>query len=183
MHPYAIQRRLKEWGKDRVVNVGQRAALYKTIARLQEDGLVAVRETGRDQQYPERTVYEITDAGRAAVANWLAEMVALPRNEYPDFPAALSFLMLLAPADAATGLRRRVDTLRAELAEMDADAEQSQQFALPRAVMLDGDEYLRAVTAAELRWLDGVVADLDAGTLTWSVESLAPHVDRSIPRP
>lgn len=182
MHPYAIQRRLKEWGKDRVVNVGQRAALYKTIARLQEAGLVAVRETGRDQQYPERTVYEITDAGRAAVANWLAEMVALPRNEYPDFPAALSFLMLLAPADAATELRRRADTLRAELAEMEADAEQSQQFALPRAVMLD-DEYLRAVTAAELRWLDGVVADLDAGTLTWSVESLAPHVDRSIPRP
>ena len=96
MHPYAVQHRLKDWGEDRVVNVGQRAALYKTIARLQEAGLVAVRETGRDQQYPERTVYEITDAGRAAVANWLAEMVALPRNEYPDFPAALSFLMLLA---------------------------------------------------------------------------------------
>jgi len=178
MHPYAIQRRIREWGKDKVVNVGQRAALYKTIARLQEAGLVAVRETGRDQQYPERTVYEITDAGRAACAGWLAEMVGVPRNEYPDFPAALSFLMLLEPAAAAAELRRRADTLRAELAEMDRDAEQAEQFALPRVVMLE-DEYLRAVTAAELRWLDGVVADIDAGTLTWSWETLAPYVDQS----
>ncbi|MGF6882007.1 DNA-binding PadR family transcriptional regulator [Nocardia sp. GAS34] len=179
MHPYAIQRRIKEWGKDKVVNVGQRAALYKTIARLQEAGLVAVRETGRDQQYPERTVYEITDAGRAAVAGWLAEMVGHPRNEYPEFPAALSFLMLLGPDAAAVELRRRADALRAELAEMAVDAEQAEQFALPRVVMLE-DEYLRAVTEAELRWLDGVVADLDAGTLTWSAETLAPHVDRSM---
>jgi DNA-binding PadR family transcriptional regulator len=49
-----------------VVNVGQRTGLYRTIERLEEGGLVAVRATGRDQQYPERTVYEITDAGRAA---------------------------------------------------------------------------------------------------------------------
>jgi hypothetical protein len=123
-------------------------------------------------------VYEITAAGRAACAGWLAEMVGVPRNEYPDFPAALSFLMLLEPAAAAAELRRRADTLRAELAEMDRDAEQAEQFALPRVVMLE-DEYLRAVTAAELRWLDGVVADIDAGTLTWSWETLAPYVDQS----
>ncbi|MFI9506152.1 PadR family transcriptional regulator [Nocardia sp. NPDC052566] len=174
MHPYAIQRRIKEWGKDKVVNVAQRAALYKTIARLQEAGLVAVRGTGRDQQYPERTVYEITDAGRAACTSWLAEMVGEPRYEFPEFPAALSFLMLLGPDGARTELERRAKVLRAKLTEMNADAEQMARMELPRVVTLE-DEYLRAITEAELRWLDGVVADLAAGRLTWSRESLAPH--------
>ena len=174
MHPYAIQRRIKEWGKDKVVNVTQRAALYKTIARLQDAGLVAVRETGRDQQYPERTVYEITDAGRAACAAWLSEMVGSPHYEYPEFPAALSFLLLLGPEGAQVELERRAKVLRAKLAEMDTDAEQAAAMRLPRVVMLE-DEYLRAVTEAELNWVDAVLADLASGALTWSYESLAPH--------
>ncbi|MEV6771460.1 PadR family transcriptional regulator [Nocardia sp. NPDC051030] len=182
MHPYAIQRRIKEWGKDKVVNVGQRAGLYKTIARLQEAGLVAVRETGRDQQYPERTVYEITDAGRAACAAWLAEMVSTPRNEFPEFPAALSFLMLLGPLAAREELERRAKTLRATVTEMDEDAELATQMQLPRVVTLE-DEYLRAIAEAELRWVEGVVADLAAGTLTWSWESLAPHRDSTTDEP
>ena len=34
IHPYEMQRRIKLWGKDQVVNVAQRATLYKTIDRL-----------------------------------------------------------------------------------------------------------------------------------------------------
>lgn len=66
LRPYGIQRLLKQWGKDLVINVGQRSRLYRVIDRLRPDGLVTVRETERDQAYPERTVYEITEAGRAA---------------------------------------------------------------------------------------------------------------------
>ena len=68
MHPYAMQRLIKLWGKDRVVNVGQRANLYKTIRRLEEAGLVTVLHTERDQRYPERTVYQLTDEGRKLLA-------------------------------------------------------------------------------------------------------------------
>ncbi|MFD6353390.1 PadR family transcriptional regulator [Nocardia tengchongensis] len=172
MHPYAVQRRIKEWGKDKVVNVGQRAQLYKTIARLQDAGLVAVRETGREQQYPERTVYEITDAGRAACLGWINDMIATPRNEFPEFPAALSFLMLLGPDGARAELEKRAAAVRAALNEIDTGMAQARQFGLPRVTLLE-DEYQRAVTEAELRWLEAVLADLADGTLTWSWESLA----------
>ncbi|MFI1915213.1 PadR family transcriptional regulator [Nocardia sp. NPDC020380] len=172
MHPYAIQRRIKEWGKDKVVNVGQRAQLYKTITRLQEAGLVTVRETGRDQQYPERTVYEITDAGRAACITWINEMISTPRNEFPEFPAALSFLMLLGPAAARVELERRAIALRANRTELEEGLAGAQQINLPRVTMLE-DEYQLAVTTAELHWLETVLADLAADTLTWSWESLA----------
>src|SRR5215469_11663954 len=178
LHPYAMQRLLREWGKDGVVNVGQRANLYKTIRRLLEAGLIAVRHTERDHQYPERTVYELTDAGSRATADWLTEMLALPRNEFPQFPAALSFMMLLPPADTRAVLAQRAEALRGQLAAMDAGLQA--MAGLPRAVGMD-DEYQRAMIAAELAWVSGVVADLDSGALTWNKEQLEPFAQQSLP--
>ncbi|HEY7323389.1 MAG TPA: PadR family transcriptional regulator [Streptosporangiaceae bacterium] len=178
LHPYAMQRLLKEWGKDTVVNVGQRANLYKTIRRLLEGGLIAVRQTERDQQYPERTVYELTEPGSRATVEWLTEMLALPRSEFPQFPAALSFMMLLPPAEAAAVLAQRADALRGQLAATDTTLQS--MASLPRAVGMD-DEYQRAMLAAELAWLDGVVADLESGALTWTKEELEPFARASIP--
>src|SRR6185369_14172767 len=97
LHPYGMQQLIRQWGKDQVVNVGQRASLYKMISRLVEAGLIQERGTTRDSQYPERTTYEITDAGRATSRQWLDEILSTPRNEFPEFPAALSFLPMLTP--------------------------------------------------------------------------------------
>ncbi|MFI1095683.1 PadR family transcriptional regulator [Streptomyces sp. NPDC020917] len=172
LHPYGIQRLIKQWGKDEVVNVSQRASLYRTIDRLLDAGLIAVRETERDQQYPERTVYEVTDTGRQTHRAWLEEMLAEPRAEYPEFPAALSFVMMLAPEEARKVLSQRAGKVRGSIAALDAAADQSAQLALPRVTMLE-DEYRRAVLAAELAWLDAVADDLHSGALAWDFESLA----------
>jgi DNA-binding PadR family transcriptional regulator len=170
LHPYGIQRLLKHWGKDEVINVGQRANLYKTINRLHEAGLIAVRQTERDQQYPERTVYELTDEGRRKVPDWLAEMLATVRSEFPQFPAALSFAMTLPPAQVQEALERRAAVLRERLAGIEQVLDRY-SGTLPRVTLLD-DEYRRAVIAAELAWIDGVVEDLQTGALTWSKEEL-----------
>jgi DNA-binding PadR family transcriptional regulator len=170
LHPYGMQRLIKLWGKDQVINVGQRASLYKTIARLKEGGLVSVRQSERSQQYPERTVYELTDQGRAAARDWLTEMLAAPRREFPQFPAALSFAMLLPPEDTEAALTRRADVLRERLTELEQDLERYSE-SLPRVTLLD-DEYRRALTAAELNWIDGLREDLRSGRLTWSKDQL-----------
>jgi DNA-binding PadR family transcriptional regulator len=170
LHPYGMQRLIRQWGKDQVVNVGQRANLYKTIKRLNEAGLIAVRQTERDQQYPERTVYELTDRGRQTGLEWLTDMLATPRNEFPEFPAALSFVMLLDPAAALTVLDQRAVVLRRDLARLEAGLE-TYAGTLPRVTLLE-DEYQRAMIAAELTWLAGVLDDLRTGALTWN-EDLA----------
>jgi DNA-binding PadR family transcriptional regulator len=170
LHPYGMQRLIKLWGKDQVVNVGQRANLYKTIKRLREAGLIAVRQTERDQLYPERTVYELTEDGRREMLEWLTDMLAAPRNEFPQFPAALSFAMLLAPEEARAVLERRAGILREKLSRTDDDLE-AYSATLPRVTLLD-DEYVRAVTTAELNWISGVLDDLRTGVLTWSEEEL-----------
>ncbi|MEV4012781.1 PadR family transcriptional regulator [Nonomuraea angiospora] len=169
LHPYGIQRLLKQWGKDLVVNVGQRAGLYRTIDRLLEAGLISVRETGRDQQYPERTVYELTAEGETAVLRWLDEMLSTPKQEFPQFPAALANALMLPPEDLAAALERRERTVAETLAGLEAGLAADSD--LPRVTMLE-IEYLREVTAAETRWLRGVIDDLRAGRLTWSLESL-----------
>jgi DNA-binding PadR family transcriptional regulator len=171
LHPYGLQRLIRLWGKDQVVNVGQRASLYKTIQRLQRAGLVAVAHTERDHQFPERTVYELTDAGRARAREWLTDMLAVPRNEFPQFPAALSFAMLLGPEQLLTVLERRRALLRESLAALDEQLGGTYDH-LPRVTLIE-TEYQRAVAAAELGWVDGVVADLRSGELHWSGEELA----------
>jgi DNA-binding PadR family transcriptional regulator len=177
LHPYAMQRLLKLWGKDAVINVGQRANLYKTIRRLDQAGLIAVRQTERDQQYPERTVYELTETGRRACHDWLTDMLARPRNEFPQFPAALSFVMLLSPAEAAAVLEERAAALRGQLATVEATLAGAVE--LPRVVLVD-DDYQRAMTSAELAWVEGVVADLRAGW-SWSREELEGAAARLLP--
>jgi DNA-binding PadR family transcriptional regulator len=174
LHPYRMQRLMQLWGKDRVVNVGQRANLYKTINRLHEAGLIAVRQTERDHQYPERTVYELTGAGREQALEWLDGMLSTPRNEFPEFPAALSFMMMLGAEKALQVLDRRAGALRREVAALESDLKETETV-LPRVVLLE-TEYLRAVTAAELGWVEGVVEDLRSGRLNWSYEELAAAI-------
>jgi DNA-binding PadR family transcriptional regulator len=170
LHPYGLQRLIRQWGKDAVVNVGGRASLYKTIARLERAGLVAVRQTERDQSFPERMVYELTDAGRRQGREWLEDMLAAPRNEFARFPAALSFAMLLGPGDLLRLLERRAAALRQRAAELDRELGEHAQ--LPRVTLIEV-EYGRAVVGAELDWLEAVAADLRSGALTWSREDPA----------
>lgn len=172
MHPYAIQQLIKQWGKDQVVNVGQRATLYKMINRLLEAGLIEVKDSDRAGRYPERTTYAVTDAGSAAASQWLAEIVSTPRNEFPEFPAALSFLPMITPQTAVELLSTRRDRLIQRLAELDADlATVFDGFQLPRVTLLD-TEYNRALVDAELRWVTAVLDALQDGSLTWNVDEL-----------
>ncbi|MFD4255213.1 PadR family transcriptional regulator [Amycolatopsis thermoflava] len=169
MHPYRMRELIKERGKDRIANVAQRNSVYQTIDRLLRAELIAVRETERDERRPERTVYEITDAGRAALRDWTAEMLGSPAREFPEFPAALATLMVLTPDEALARLSDRAAELSTSLA---ADRAALQAVpGLPRLFLLD-EEYSIAVREAELKWVDCLLAALRSGELTWSEASI-----------
>jgi DNA-binding PadR family transcriptional regulator len=168
-HVYMIQKLLEQEGKDRVVNVRSRASLYQTLERLVRLGLVEVHETVRQEGYPDRIIYAITEAGREAAREWLRQMLRSTGDDYPDFIAALSILFGLPPDDAATQLEQRAEQLTAELAETEAQFEAAP--GLPRLFLLE-EEYRRTLLEAELGWLRGVIDDLRAGRLSWSEEWL-----------
>jgi DNA-binding PadR family transcriptional regulator len=170
MHPYRMQRVIKERGKDQVINVRQRTSLYQTIDRLLRAGLIAIQETTRDEKRPERTVYALTPAGDEMVHTWMREMLSTPAREFPEFPAVISFAALLAPEDVLRQLETRASALERELAQIEATF-RYEAAGLPRIFLLES-EYLRATLSAELAWVQSVSADLRTGQLAWSEERL-----------
>jgi DNA-binding PadR family transcriptional regulator len=82
MHPYRMQALIKERGKDQVANVAQRNSIYQTIDALRRAGLIAVRETSRDERRPERTIYELTNQGQETLDRWLRTVLSKPAREF-----------------------------------------------------------------------------------------------------
>ncbi|WP_433369545.1 PadR family transcriptional regulator [Actinoplanes sp. CA-142083] len=167
MHPYRMQQVLKERGQDQLVNVAQRNSVYQALERLVRDGLARPASVSREAGRPERTVYEITEDGDATMRRWLTEMLPVPAREFPEFPAALAFLPVLAPALVRDLLVIRIETQEEKLATIHEQAPPG----LPRLFLIE-DEYRAAVLTAEIAWLRSVVADLENGTFTWDREMI-----------
>jgi DNA-binding PadR family transcriptional regulator len=131
------------------VNVGQ---VYTTLERLERDALVAAKGTNGEG----RTVYAITDAGRAALDGWFDTPVTdtdRPRNEL-----AIKLLMAATTPDvdvAAVVQRQRTESLRLmrdynslrRAADTDDDA--------AGVLLLDSVVF---ALEGEVRWLDHVEA-------------------------
>ena len=164
MHPYRMQQMIKDRGQDQLVNVAQRNSVYQALDRLVRDGLARPAATAREAGRPERTTYEITGDGSATFRRWLTEMLPTPAREFPEFPAALAFLPVLAPALVRDLLVVRIEAQEERLAAIHEQAPPG----MPRLFLIE-DEYRAAMLSAEIAWLRSVVADLETGAFTWDL--------------
>nr|WP_269809960.1 PadR family transcriptional regulator [Kineosporia rhizophila] len=165
MHAYRMQQLIKERHKDDVINVSQRNSVYQTVQRLLRDGLVEVEGTARAENRPERTTYRLTVQGHEVLLDWLRDMLAEPVEEYPQFPAALSFLPNLGVEEAVSVLRVRATRLRGRLEKVRAEVEYGKTFLAP--VFLVETVYQERILAVELQYVEELVADLRSGQITW----------------
>jgi len=117
MHPYEMGIILRQRHKEESIKL-RYGSLYTVIDLLLKGGLISARETARDGRRPERTVYELTPAGAARLRAWMAELLAQPVNEYPQFGAALSLLPVLPPDEAVVLLRQRLHALEQSVAAL-----------------------------------------------------------------
>lgn len=124
MHPYELSRTLRDNGDERSIKFTH-GSVYMVVQQLATAGFVTERETSREGQRPERTVYELTVAGREEMRDWLRELVEEPVHEYPRFVAALSLISALPPKEAVQLLRNRqakLDAQRVEIRTLTAGA-------------------------------------------------------------
>src|SRR6266576_508641 len=91
MHPYEMAATMRSQGKERSIKLNY-GSLYTVVNNLARHGLIEATGAGREGRRPERTVYQITEAGRKELEDWMAELVAVPVKEYPQFEAALAEL-------------------------------------------------------------------------------------------
>lgn len=119
MHPYEISTTLRERGKEHSIKLNY-GSLYSVVESLQKHQLITAQGTSRAGRRPERTVYAITDAGRAEFEEWLAELLSTPVREYTSLEAGLSLMPGLPPEVVADLLDTRVAKLRSELDDLEA---------------------------------------------------------------
>ena len=147
MHGYEMFQTLTARHADRVLKV-RPGSLYHVVNRLAEDKLIRATGTARNGNRPERTTYELTDAGVEALTARLRDLVAGPVNEFERFVVGLAEIQHLDTASAREALGRRISALERSVSELrglrDAGASAGDQAAL---------DYLLATTAAKLDWL------------------------------
>src|SRR4249919_1933242 len=156
MHPYEIASVLRARGKDQDMKV-KWGSLYTVVQNLEKHGFLAVAESVRQGGRPERTVYRITDAGRAELADWVRELIAVPEREYPRFEAGLSVLGVLSPDEVTALLKQRLTTLEQQVAEQRAALEAA-GAEIPRAFLIES-EFDLAIRRAEVAWVRSLLAE------------------------
>jgi DNA-binding PadR family transcriptional regulator len=131
------------------LNIGQ---VYTTLTRLERDGLVrpaAVRAVTTEADG--RSMYEITDAGRAELQTWFETPVTRESRPRDELAIKLALALAVPGVDVrAVVQRQRMSTMRSlqeltRLKRNSADGEISWQLVIES--MIFGAE-------AEIRWLD-----------------------------
>lgn len=163
MHPYEISQTLRERGVDMSIKVNF-GSLYSVVDSLEKRGLLQAGEKTREGRRPERTTYEISDAGTDEMKAWLADLVGTPVKEYLQFEAGLALLGALHPDEALPLLRQRADALEAQIEEAAALAHQGLEAGLPRLFLLEW-EYQDALQRADLAFTRQLIADVESGAL------------------
>ena len=173
MHPYEVSTTLRHRHVHESIKLNY-GTLYTVVESLVRRGLISARETSREGRRPERTVYEITDAGLVEFVDWLADLLATPVKEFTTFEAALSMMAGLPPADVVQLLRDRASKLAFQLAESDARREVAAKREVPRLFMVE-EEYRHALHQADLAFINALVADIEHGTIEGMDEWRAFH--------
>jgi len=163
MHPYEISTMLRTRGKDQSIKLNY-GSLYSVVAALEKHGLIEARETIRDGNRPERTIYAITDAGRSEFEDWLAELLGTPVREYSQLEAGLAYMPAFAPDRVVSLLEQRAAALAANLAELDAFYQTPEAQVLPRIFWVEL-EFRVALVRAELTYVRTLIGEIRDGTL------------------
>lgn len=170
MHPYEIGTVIRERGIEYSVRLNY-GSLYSVVDALREAELIVSHATVKEGRRPERTVYAITETGRAELESRLQDLLGSMEREYPRFAAGLSFITRLREDEAVTLLRRRAwDTHHAAEAMQTTVRGLLEERGLPRHAIVEV-EYQIARMRADAEWTRNLADDIESGDVTWTT----PH--------
>nr|WP_040522962.1 PadR family transcriptional regulator [Gordonia araii] len=161
-HPYDIHRFVVQTRKDFVT--GAPRSIYHAVQRLQRGHLIEPIGSEQDGGRPERTVFALTDAGRAEGRRRVAKLLATPQPDRTLTVAALSFLGILSRDDALLALRARIAALASDLAVK--ESELAEAGGLPPILLIEA-EYECDQLRAEKAWVTDLSGRLESGELPW----------------
>lgn len=162
MHPYEITLVMRERNYDHMMKL-QMGSLYYAVDKLGQEGYIEAREVIRSSDRPDKTIYRITDKGKA-----LFEQLILQQIKKTD--------QIFNPLYLALALSRHIDQDKVEqrLAERIREIEHQVNFAYQvyeehisivsrSALHLMYGRYEHSLT--ELKWLKRLYEDVVARKL------------------
>ena len=161
MYPYEMAAALRQRGKDQAIKINW-GSLYTVVQNLEKYGFIEALEVAREGRQPERTTYQITDAGQAELKDWLRELLSVPEREYTRFEAALGDSAVLPPDEFIDLLQQRLDALEVANAEHQAGLD-ALVGTIPRLFLIESEYYL-AQRRAETEWVRGLLKEFTDGT-------------------
>jgi len=150
----AEQSGIEQWGG---VKVG---ALYGMLHRLEAEGLIEPVRTEQQGHRPQRTVYAITDEGRAELAVHRDRALTQPVVYSTTVEAALKWSAGLDEAALGERLSRRRSAVGAALTELAASRALYQREGKLSVASLAGYRRAELHLEAELAWHDDLEAML-----------------------
>lgn len=162
-HPYEIQQLIKRRKLDEYIKI-QKGSLYYTVEQLEKDGLIKVDSVIRYTNHPDKTVYEITDAGKKEFHRLLTEELLQPQHVYFPLNEAIAFMKHLNPEELIPTLKVRLADVQKYLDEFHSSYEYY-ELKIPKygaEIMASGLEYCKI----EMRLLQNIIHDLEDGSFT-----------------
>lgn len=141
-------------------------SIYYALGKLADEGCVEQVGTEQEGNRPSRTVYQITDAGRAEFLRLLRELWGSFERQYFDIDVGLAFMSALPVEEVTQYLRQRVAMLEEVLQHI--QEHQEEQMASPevpasaRVVF----QHSRLHMEAELVWTRDVLQQVEHGVYT-----------------
>ncbi|WP_261304705.1 PadR family transcriptional regulator [Paenibacillus andongensis] len=174
-HTYEIRQTMKERGMNNYMKL-QDGSLYYAMDQLHKDGLVEALEVVRDTNRPEKTIYQITAAGKLKFQELLVEQLHEEIRHYHPLYVALPFAMHGDQAKIADILENKILAQKMVMNKMKSLYEEHISI-VPRVVlqMLVGT-YKRAFS--ELKWLEQLQKDAREGRLQEKNSPLEVDWDR-----
>jgi len=173
IHPYEMASRMRARHHDEFIRLNF-GTLYHTVEVLERNGWIHPLEREKEGRRPERTVYELTDPGRAILLRTLGELLRQPRREYPHFAAGLMFMHHLDAAEAAEHLEQRAIALDAIVTKFETVLQELLKQGVARLVLIE-IEHKIAMLDAERKWVRQLALEIKEGRLGWKVGIDAGH--------
>ena len=168
MHPYEMIRLMRLRRDDRLFTITN-GTVYHTVARLERAGLIAEVGVDRAGNRPERTTYTQTDAGAAAVLEWVRR--ELPRVDRPaEFRVALAEVHDLEREEAMALLGDRRAALADALESLAAGRRQALDKGVPEQYLLEISRE-EALLQAELAWMDAILPRIADPDFAWGPDA------------
>jgi DNA-binding PadR family transcriptional regulator len=166
MHPYEISTMLRTRGKDMSIKLNY-GSLYSVVAALEKQGFIEAVETLRDGNRPERTIYAITESGRAEFEDWLTELIGTPEKEFSQLEAGLAFMLAFPPDRVVDLLDRRATKLAGAIEQLEGTHQTMQSHDFPRVFWVES-EFRLDLLRAELTFVNRLAEEIKADALDGS---------------